>query len=226
MYSIKMRSSQQSKHISGAETICDEPAIADVLLRFFNKGFDHENGAIDFLNLKIEKVTRPLTTIQSLPIYDNNDTITNLASQVHINPEILQKAWSYIEDSNNYSGAIILSVHNGQRLDDTGLRGIRVTRFMFETQHNYNDRIQDAITIASCINQFPGVIAELCVSDDLTYTTGYFASTSTGYQRIKNIKKKGSRNGGRIIFVDNTINLEAYRNYLEILPKKVIDTKA
>ena len=76
-----------------------------VLLRFFNKGFYHENGAIDFLNLKIEKVTRPLTTIQSLPIYDNNDTITNLASQVHINPEILQKAWSYIEDSNNYSGA-------------------------------------------------------------------------------------------------------------------------
>ena len=39
MYSIKMRSSQQSKHISGAETICDEPAIADVLLRFLTRAF-------------------------------------------------------------------------------------------------------------------------------------------------------------------------------------------
>ncbi len=34
----------------------------------------------------------------------------------------------------------------------------------------------DALAIASCINAHPYVKGELCVSDDLTYTTGYFAS--------------------------------------------------
>lgn len=225
MYSIKMRSSQQNEHISGAETICCKAEINDILLSFFKKGFNHENGEVDFLNLKVEKVTSPLTAIQSLPIYDNNNNIYDLALQVNLSQDVLQKAWSYIEDNNNYSGAIILSANNGQRLDDTELRGIRVTNFMFDSQHNYNDRVQDAIAIASCINRFTGVIAELCVSDDLNYTTGYFATTSSGYHRIKNIKQTGSRHGGRVIFVDDTLNLDAYRNFLETLPKKVIDAK-
>ena len=43
--------------------------------------------------------------------------------------------------------------------------------------------------LATCINAFEGVKAELCVSDDLHYTTGYFASP-VRYRRIFNIKEK------------------------------------
>ncbi|MCG7337893.1 6-carboxyhexanoate--CoA ligase [Staphylococcus sp. ACRSN] len=223
MYSIKMRSSQQNKHISGAETICNETDITDKLLHFFNKGFNHENGEVDFLNLKIEKVSLPLITIESLPLYDNNENIRDLAAQVHINEDVLQIAMSYIKDSNSYSGAIVLSSNNGHRLDGSDLRGIRVTNFMFERHNHHNDRVQDALAISACINRFEGVVAELCVSDDLNYTTGYFATTSTGYHRIKNIKQSNSRHGGRIIFVDDTINLDEYRHFLETIPKKVLD---
>ncbi|MCD0793613.1 6-carboxyhexanoate--CoA ligase, partial [Staphylococcus aureus] len=52
MYSIKMRSSNQDVHISGAETICEFDKIEQTVQRFYNKGFFHENGQPDFLNIK------------------------------------------------------------------------------------------------------------------------------------------------------------------------------
>ncbi len=45
----------------------------------------------------------------------------------------------------------------------------------------------DALAIASCINAHPYVKGELCVSDDVMYTTGYFAS-AIGYHRLFDIK--------------------------------------
>lgn len=39
MYSIKMRSSNQDVHISGAETICEFDKIEQTVQRFYNKGF-------------------------------------------------------------------------------------------------------------------------------------------------------------------------------------------
>ncbi|MDU3969622.1 MAG: 6-carboxyhexanoate--CoA ligase, partial [Staphylococcus epidermidis] len=82
---------------------------------------------------------------------------------------------------------------------------------------------KDARALATCINAFEGVKAELCVSDDLHYTTGYYASPKLGYRRIFNIKEKGTRHGGRIIFVDEGINLNAYVSFLETVPKEIIE---
>lgn len=39
MYSIKMRSSNQDVHISGAETICEFDKIEQTVRRFYNKVF-------------------------------------------------------------------------------------------------------------------------------------------------------------------------------------------
>ena len=41
-----------------------------------------------------------------------------------------------------------------------------------------------------------------------------------GYRRIFNIKEKGTRHGGRIIFVDEGINLNEYVSFLETVPKR------
>ncbi len=46
MYSIKMRSSNQDVHISGAETICEFDKIEQTVQRFYNKGFFHETDLI------------------------------------------------------------------------------------------------------------------------------------------------------------------------------------
>ena len=138
----------------------------------------------------------------------------------------LNKGLEYIKNDITYTGAIILSAQTGQRLDSTEQRGIRVTHLAFKTckrNGEISERVKDARALATCINAFEGVKAELCVSDDLHYTTGYYASPKLGYRRIFNIKEKGTRHGGRIIFVDEGINLNAYVSFLETVPKEIIE---
>lgn len=227
MYSIKMRASHEDIHISGAETMCEFKDLENYLKKYFNKAFNHENGNIDFLNLKIEKVKAPIQTIPALPVVENlNDTLTQLAKQTDVSEYALNKGLEYIKNDITYTGAIILSAQTGQRLDSTEQRGIRVTHLAFKTckrNGEISERVKDARALATCINAFKGVKAELCVSDDLHYTTGYYASPKLGYRRIFNIKEKGTRHGGRIIFVDEGINLNAYVSFLETVPKEIIE---
>ena len=227
MYSIKMRASHEDVHISGAETMCEFEDLENYLKKYFNKAFNHENGNIDFLNLKIEKVKAPIQTLVALPVVENlNDTLTQLAKQTDVSEYALNKGLEYIKNDITYTGAIILSAQTGQRLDSTEQRGIRVTHLAFKTckrNGEISERVKDARALATCINTFEGVKAELCVSDDLHYTTGYYASPKLGYRRIFNIKEKGTRHGGRIIFVDEGINLNAYVSFLETVPKEIIE---
>ena len=53
-----------------------------------------------------------------------------------------------------------------------------------------SERVKDARALATCINAFEGVKAELCVSDDLHYTTGYFASPKLDIVESLILKKK------------------------------------
>ena len=168
----------------------------------------------------------PLLTL-ALPVVENlNDTLTQLAKQTGVSEYALNKGLEFIKNDITYTGAIILSAQTGQRLDSTEQRGIRVTQLAFKTckcNGEISERVKDARALATCINAFEGVKAELCVSDDLHYTTGYYASPKLGYRRIFNIKEKGTRHGGRIIFVDEGINLNAYVSFLETVPKEIIE---
>lgn len=226
MYSIKMRASNQQIHISGAETICEFENLEKTIKKYFNKGFYHENGSIDFLNLKIEKITKPIQNLETLTIIQNqNASMEDLANNSGVSDKALKNGFKYIENDISYTGAIVLSAKTGERLDSTENRGIRVTNFAFKDRNKINDiseRVKDALSIATCINSFNNVKGELCVSDDLNYTTGYYASPTLGYNRIFNIKKKNTRQGGRIIFVDEKIDLNNYIVFLEEIPKQII----
>ncbi|ARJ50796.1 6-carboxyhexanoate--CoA ligase [Staphylococcus lutrae] len=225
MYSVKMRANQENVHISGAETICHEHEIPKVLREFFDKGFQHDNGAVDFLNLKVEKITTSLYPLEALPIIEETSpSLTTLCLEQGISEEALNKGLSYIFDDTRYTGAVILSAQSGERLDCSGTKGIRVTHFCFEDRSDKpltHSRIQDALTIATCVNAFEHVKGELCVSDDLYYTTGYFASAQ-GYHRIQKMKPSGTRDGGRVIFVDSDIAMNDYLAFLQQQPKQVI----
>ena len=210
MYSIKMRASHEDIHISGAETMCEFEDLENYLKKYFNKAFK-----------------APIQTLVALPVVENlNDTLTQLAKQTGVSEYALNKGLEFIKNDITYTGAIILSAQTGQRLDSTEQRGIRVTQLAFKTckcNGEISERVKDARALATCINAFEGVKAELCVSDDLHYTTGYFASPKLGYRRIFNIKEKGTRHGGRIIFVDEGINLNEYVSFLETVPKEIIE---
>ncbi|MCD0880525.1 6-carboxyhexanoate--CoA ligase, partial [Staphylococcus aureus] len=142
-----------------------------------------------------------------------------------VTEQALNQGMTYIKNETVYTGAIILSAISGKRLDSFGQRGIRATHFSFEDINNkgdLNERVTDALAIASCINAHPYVKGELCVSDDLTYTTGYFAAAKIGYHRLFDIKPVNTRYGGRIIFVDDCIDLNHYISFLESTPKQVV----
>ena len=51
-------------------------------------------------------------------------------------------------------------------------------------------RVKEALMLASKAASWPDVIAEVCISDDPDYTTGYIASKELGYLRIPNIKRE------------------------------------
>ncbi|MDN5188446.1 6-carboxyhexanoate--CoA ligase [Staphylococcus aureus] len=226
MYSIKMRSSNQDVHISGAETICEFDKIEQTVQRFYNKGFFHENGQPDFLNIKIQKIMEPIQQIKALQIIeDDKANLQHLTQECGVTEQALNQGMTYIKNETVYTGAIILSAISGKCLDSFGQRGIRATHFSFEDINNkgdLNERVTDALAIASCINAHPYVKGELCVSDDLTYTTGYFASAKIGYHRLFDIKTVNTRYGGRIIFVDDCIDLNHYISFLESTPKQVV----
>ena len=58
----------------------------------------------------------------------------------------------------------------------------------------------------------PHIVAEICVSDDPDYVTGYVASKTTGYVRITKLKALGDPDGGRIFL---------YRGPREDVPKTI-----
>ena len=225
MYSIKMRASEDHQHISGAETICEAKDIEQVIAAYFHKGFQHENGDADFLNLKIEKITTPLVQLQALRIIEtSSQTFYQLAKKRQITGEAIARAWDYITNPTCYRGAIILDATTGERLDNFGEQGCRVTHFCFQHQSSkspLNERVRDALSIASIIQSNEGVVGEMCVSDDVNYTTGYFADAK-GYHRLHNVKMKGSRVGGRIIFVNQKFQLESFLYFCQQQPKRVI----
>ncbi|UEX90228.1 6-carboxyhexanoate--CoA ligase [Staphylococcus ratti] len=225
MYSVKMRASQDHEHLSGAETICEASEIEHMIQSYFQKGFQHENGHADFLNLKIEKLTSPVKHVHALPIMEHPQfSFETLAVKTGISQMAIAQAWQIIRNETCYRGAVIVDAQTGERLDNFGVRGCRVTHFCFQQRSEksvLNARVQDALSIASIIQSNEGVLGELCVSDDLNYTTGYFANQK-GYHRLFELKKKGSREGGRVIFVNHQFNMETFLYFCQQQPKRVI----
>jgi len=81
-----------------------------------------------------------------------------------------------------------------------------------------NDTVKDALILASKVLSYDHVVAELCVSDNPNYTTGYVASKDLGYVRIPNIKSNGSKSGGRAFFVNEGTDINGIIEYLERRP--------
>jgi len=127
-------------------------------------------------------------------------------------------------------GAAIIASEEGHRLEPDEERGVRVSRVgitgsaskLFSrglSQHGINtDTVKEALVLASKVISYKDVIAELCISDDPGYTTGYVASKKFGYVRIPQIKRPGSKSGGRAFFVREGSDIPALINYLETMP--------
>jgi 6-carboxyhexanoate--CoA ligase len=73
--------------------------------------------------------------------------------------------------------------------------------------------------LSAKVTSAPGIVAELCWSDDPAYTAGYVSAPGLGYRRISAMKAQGDPLGGRVFFVNpSKVQAEDFVSYLEKQP--------
>ena len=237
LYSIKMRASKKELekdiHISGAERIIEKNSIKNCLAVLVDRALNHENGDPNFINLKIEKIEEEILRLKALPI-SQIDAKTPKEGFLEIKKQIeklgileASKILEKMKETSPMRGAMLLDIHTLKRLEKNLERGIRATYMDSEKSGLVakKNHFEEAIVLATKVANAPHIVGEICVSDDINYSTGYFASKKTGYVRITNLKEKGDSFGGRIFLYDgkNESDLEETINFIEHKPVIVYD---
>jgi|YNPNPStandDraft_1061719.scaffolds.fasta_scaffold04283_3 6-carboxyhexanoate--CoA ligase len=245
MWSVRMRASkienEIEKHISGAEGIYNLAETQKALKQFFKRAIEHPNGLPDRIILTIEQIKEPINKIKSLPIktlfFKSSEealkTVKDKLIQLGISEKAILSALDVIKN-NKMRGATLIDSITGNRLEPNKQRGVRVSRIQMDKKTKFKilrkiknlssdpQRVIEAVTIASKVSSANGIIAEICISDNPDYTTGYLSSKNLGYLRITNIKKEGETFGGRAFFIKTPVDLEKIINFLERTPVIVI----
>ncbi len=213
LYSIKMRAAKNSRHVSGAERIIEQNEISRAVGALTERALHHSLGRADFINLKIEEVpcgellhldALPVSTEPSGTVEDSFKIMSGHLRELGIdNPEEIISLLCTVKPMR---GAILYDVATGTRLEPDHERGIRVTYMdaSVTSLDSGKNHFREALVLATKVVNAPGVIAELCVSDDPMYVTGYLASKKHGYLRLTPLKEMGSSHGGRIFLFDST----------------------
>ena len=237
-YSLKMRASQQvgegeqklEQHISGAERIVSRDAVEAVCSAMAHRAMTHSKGDPDFINIKIEKVKESdIQILKALPVtridvdtwQQGLDKAFELVGEAAAGireklPELLQATFPM-------RGAMLYDIATGTRLEPDQQRGVRATymdALHSSTVDSEKNHFNEAIVLATKVANAPGMIAELCISDDPNYITGYVASKELGYVRIMKMKEMGDENGGRIFLFDS--RKAKAEDCIEFLQKKKV----
>ncbi len=208
LFSIKMRASRAGTHVSGAERIVPAAEAAQTAARLVERALCHAKGTPDFINVKIEDPgdilnipALPVATIVTHTAAEGRARAAELLARAGI--ERIDEIMARFSETHGMRGAMLLDADTLERLEPDRARGVRATRMDdadsaakgIATRKNH---YAEAIVLASKVQQAPGIVGEICISDDPDYVTGYVATRTLGYRRITVIKDKGDPNGGRI----------------------------
>lgn len=233
-----MQSPQPDVHISGAESICLEEEVPEILRKYLDRATTHPRGKPDRVVITIEELKKPLRPIRSLPVVTikcvsstRAEAITEtLLRSAGVSIKAITSAFQILRSGEAMRGAALLSASSGRRVEPDLQRGVRVSRLgisrtaekTLATELNKfcinTETVREALILASKVASCRDIAAEVCISDDPDYTTGYVSSTSLGYVRIPHIKKKRDRRGGRIFFLREDADILRVLLYLEKTP--------
>lgn len=245
MVSIRMRASGRIKkkggnkssdlHISGAEGIYERGSIGEIVDGYVRRALTHPRGRPDRIEIKIERITTMPKKIRSLPLKTvicrstqaAQRHIRNLLFSAGVTETAIKTALKVVYGERTMRGASLISAGSGRRIEPDRDRGVRASRLGIDRgaasilSHELkregidSETIREALVLASKVACCEEVIAELCVSDDPDYTTGYVSSRKFGYVRVSHIKRKGDRRGGRVFFVRDNAVRERVISFLE-----------
>ncbi len=235
-------STLNSEHISGAEGIYEKSEIQKICEKYIKRALTHSRGEPDEIVITIEKIRQKPKTISLLPVItlDCNSPekarkiITQKLESLGISKKAIDNGFVVLNSKKTMRGASLILLKSGARVEPDKKRGVRVSRIGIEksTEKNLSEKlsrakintttVKEALVLASKAAAWPDVIAEVCISDDPDYTTGYIASKEFGYLRIPNIKRENEMHGGRVFFIRETADIAGLTSYLERKPVIII----
>ncbi|MCE5194704.1 MAG: 6-carboxyhexanoate--CoA ligase [Nitrospiraceae bacterium] len=238
MWSIRMRASKKDVHISGAEGIYSKSDLQKICSAYIRRALKHPRGKPDRITVTIEELKQKpktaslleVTTLRCKSPEKAEKLIIKNLDDLGISKKAINTGLKILRAKKTMRGAAIVKMKSGKCTEPDKIRGVRVSRFGIEksadkklskllTKSKINTTtVKEALTLASKVNSCREIIAEVCISDDPDYTTGYIASKEIGYLRIPNIKKKGQMHGGRIFFIKEKTASDKIITFLEEQP--------
>ena len=239
IYSVRMRAAQGGghevggRHISGAERLVQQEEIQKIAGEMIARASAHSRGQADNIIIKVESIpashiaTAPLLPVRTVDVPNaaagRQAAVAQLV-RVGVNPVAAETGLAkLVALPDSIGGAMILCSVTGERLDNYVHKGIRVSRMDIDDSIRYesqladqgltNVHVREALVLASKVAAAPGMIAELCWSDDPDYTAGYVASPAE-YCRFPHLKPYGSLVGGRVFFINPSSDLGTLIEYL------------
>ena len=212
LYSLKMRAEKSAgkrEHVSGAEKILQEEELPEHLAALLSRALHHAKGRADFVNFKVETIAPeavehlpalPVSTVEVETPAEGRRVIIDALEKLGLkNGEAILAKFS---ETYGMRGAMLLDADTLERLEPDAERGLRATYMDVErTAKGASDcknHFAEAVVLATKVVHAPHIVAEICVSDDPDYVTGYVAAPSLGYRRITKLKEAGAPDGGRI----------------------------
>lgn len=244
-FSIRMRAARCSEHISGAERIASAQELASIVTAMIARALNHSRGNPESIRLAIDALPASALAYASLPaittVLVNNAECGRRAARA----ELLRAGVSDLAASTAMSalaagaapgghvmrGAMLVDAQSGERLESDPARGIRVSRMdlcpeastdLTNALHGSGRdtaHLREALALAGKVLRSPGIVAELCWSDDPDYIAGYVASPVRGYVRFPHLKEIGDHLGGRAFFYQRAqFDLTVLTSFLEEAP--------
>jgi 6-carboxyhexanoate--CoA ligase len=208
------------------------------------RALEHPRGQAETIHVTIETLSPDsirlarLPDLQTRPVDDFRQgrcAAKSLLAEAGISAEAVSRAMSWMADGaapdgRSMRGAMLVDALTGERLETDRFRGVRVSRMDLTGEAEQalsqglrklgldNSHVREALVLAGKVCLAPGVLAELCWSDDPDYTAGYVASAGLGYIRFPYLKPNGEERGGRAIFVVSGTDLVSLAHFLEQEP--------
>jgi 6-carboxyhexanoate--CoA ligase len=244
LFSIRMRATDRGRHVSGAERIAQEGRIEETIDGLVRRAA-HRKLSLDRIIVSIDPVEEAdLRTFKALDVViahvPDVSSCREAAFRVLLSVGVSEKAAGTAMEAlskgpalsrANMRGAMIIDSLTGERLERDRERGVRASRFdwsengaeeidrVLSAEGLTHFRTREALALATKVAHAPGIVAELCWSDEPDYTAGYVASRTTGYVRFPHLKQPGDPKGGRAFFVRrDDCDLETFITYLEQQP--------
>jgi len=242
LYSIRMHASLGGAHLSGAERLAPAAELERLAAELIGRALTHPRGGAEKIRLTVEALepaavhSGRLPDLRTVTVADwrqGREAAYALLIETGVDSAAARCAMDTLAagaapEGGSMRGAMLIDASSGERLEPDRGRGVRASRMDLTPAAAGrlregltalgldNPHVREALVLAAKVLATPGIVAELCWSDDPDYTAGYVAAPAHGYVRYPHLKPLGEERGGRAFFVRREgLDLAAVIEHLE-----------